>query len=142
MFVDEFCRIIRCEIAVLLDMRSETVRVLLSSKKTNMTSFISVTISFPNEAEALKIARLLVEQKLIACAQLLPIQSIYNWKGELQNEKEVLLQAKTTEAKLSKIEEVVVAAHTYDVPEIIATPIIFGHQPYLDWINENTTSTD
>ena len=94
---------------------------------------IVVSISIDKKDLAHRIATLLVEEKLIACAQVSAIQSIYQWEG-IQSTEEYLIQCKTQQAHLSKIEETVREIHPYDVPEIIATPIIWAHQPYLDWL--------
>jgi periplasmic divalent cation tolerance protein len=79
----------------------------------------------------------LVEHRLVACAQLLPIQSIYRWKGKVEQENEVLLQAKTIATKLPEIEAFVLERHTYEVPEIVATEVVWGHTKYLEWVKES-----
>jgi len=85
--------------------------------------------------EASRIAELLVNKKLAACVQILPdMQSIYIWKGEVQQEKEVLLIAKTTRANFAELEREVRAVHSYETPEIIALPIEAGSESYLKWL--------
>jgi len=95
----------------------------------------------PTREEAQKIARLLVEEKLAACVQLLPIESFYSWQGKTQNEAEILLLIKTRtalfEPAIARIKEV----HSYTVPEIVAMPFAAGFRGYLDWIAEVTAET-
>jgi len=98
---------------------------------------IQVSISFPEQQLAEKVAKQLVTARLVACAQLFPIQSIYRWEG-IQADAEVLMQAKTVAGQLETIEQMVVASHPYEVPEIIATAIVWGHAPYLDWLQRES----
>src|SRR5215467_9512813 len=94
---------------------------------------IVVIMTAANEAEATRIAEMLVERKLAACVQVLPqIQSIYVWKGELQREGELLLLAKTTQQNFDQLEREVRSVHSYETPEIIALPISAGSRPYLE----------
>jgi periplasmic divalent cation tolerance protein len=92
----------------------------------------------PSRDEAGKIANLLIEEKLAACVQLLPIESFYVWQGKTRNETEILLLAKTRtalfEAAIARIKQV----HSYSVPQIVGTGFLAGSQPYLDWIGEAT----
>lgn len=94
----------------------------------------------PNREEAATIAKLLIEEKLAACVQLLPIESFYFWQGKTQNEAEVLLLVKTRcalfEAAIARIKTV----HSYTVPEIVAMPFAAGFAGYLHWIDEVTAS--
>lgn len=91
-----------------------------------------------NEAEATRIAEMLVDRKLAACVQVLPqIQSIYVWKGEVQRESELLLLAKTTQENFDQVEREVRSVHSYETPEIIALPISDGSRPYLEWLTSS-----
>ena len=94
----------------------------------------------PTREEAQAIARLLIEEKLAACVQLLPIESFYVWQGKTQNEAEVLLLIKTRtalfESTIARIKEV----HSYTVPELVAMPIAAGLQGYFEWIGEVATA--
>jgi periplasmic divalent cation tolerance protein len=101
---------------------------------------IVVLITAPSDEVGKEIARMLVRQKLAACVNLLsPIHSIYTWEGEIQEERETLLVVKTrAELFESKLIPAVRAAHPYDVPEIIALPIISGLPDYLNWIQQST----
>ena len=96
---------------------------------------VLVTAASPQQAE--EIARKLVEEKLVACANVVPLmQSIFRWQGEVQSEEETLIVAKTLRARTDRIVDRVKELHTYQVPEIIALPILEGSRDYLDWIDE------
>ena len=94
----------------------------------------------PNREEAATIAKLLIEEKLAACVQLLPIESFYAWQGKTQNEAEILLLVKTRSALFEQAIARIKAAHSYTVPEIVALPFSAGFAGYLDWIGEVTAS--
>ena len=88
--------------------------------------------------DAVRIAHLLIDEKLAACVQLLPIESFYVWQGKTQNENELLLLIKTRtalfEAAIARIKSV----HPYSVPEIVGTQFLAGFRGYLEWIDAVT----
>lgn len=87
-----------------------------------------------------RLARALIERRLAACVNALPgVVSTYRWKGEVCVEGETTLLIKTRSDRLEELTEVLVELHPYDVPEVIALPILEGHQPYLDWVIDQTT---
>ena len=94
----------------------------------------------PNREEAASIAKLLIDEKLAACVQLLPIESFYVWQGKTQNEAEVLLLVKTRSALFEAAIARIKAVHSYTVPEIVAMPFTTGFAGYLDWIDNVTTA--
>lgn len=98
----------------------------------------SVQIVFctcPPTLNAQKLARELVEQKLAACVNIIPkITSVYTWKDQIFEENEILLMIKTTQKAYPKLETWIRQQHPYEIPEIIALPIIAGFEPYLQWI--------
>ena len=97
---------------------------------------IVVLMTAPNADEAMRIAEMLIERKVAACVQVLPpMTSVYIWKGEVERGSEVLVVAKSTQAKFAGLESAVRAIHSYDTPEIIALPIVAGSQPYLSWLS-------
>lgn len=97
---------------------------------------IVVLMTAPNAEEATRIAEVLVEGKLAACVQILPLMtSIYVWKGEVERASEILLVAKSTRAKFDELEAAVRAIHSYETPEIIALPIVLGSSAYLSWLS-------
>jgi periplasmic divalent cation tolerance protein len=88
--------------------------------------------------EADRIAGALVEGKHAACVTRVgPVRSVYRWKGEVERADEVLLIAKTRTDRFEELRRAVLAAHSYEVPEIIALPIEAGETAYLNWIDEN-----
>jgi periplasmic divalent cation tolerance protein len=104
-----------------------------------LSDFIVVFVTCGSEEEALKIARVLVEEKLAACANMVsPLRSIYRWEGKIWDEKEWLLIIKTQQSSFEDLSKRVKALHSYSVPEIIALPIVEGSPAYLTWIEENT----
>ena len=104
------------------------------------TNHLVVFITTPSVEVGQKIADTLVDQGLAACVNIIsPINSIYLWQGKKQSEEESLLIVKTTQDLfLKKLVPAVQEIHPYDVPEIIALPIVFGSENYLDWIDEST----
>jgi periplasmic divalent cation tolerance protein len=102
-------------------------------------SEIIVLITTSDEAEAARIARALVEAGLSGCVNIIKdIRSIYSWQGKIEDEKEVLMVAKTRESLFVPLMEKVKELHSYTVPEIIALPIIQGSEDYLMWLKEVT----
>jgi len=100
--------------------------------------YCTVLITTKNLKEAKRIARELLELKLIACANIIKdIESLFWWDGKVQNSKEVLLVLKTKKSVFKNIVKVVKDIHSYDVPEIIALPIIAGYNSYLNWVNQS-----
>lgn len=100
---------------------------------------IVVYITAPNEDEATKIARTIVEERLAGCVNIIGgIRSIYSWKGKIEDEPEVLMIVKTRRELFESLSKKVKELHSYTVPEIIALPIIEGSQDYLSWLEEVT----
>jgi periplasmic divalent cation tolerance protein len=93
----------------------------------------------PDTEVAQRIARALVEQRLAACVNIVPgLRSIYRWKDAVQDEAECLLLIKTRESHIETLIESVRRLHPYELPEVIAVPVVAGLAPYLDWIRDNT----
>jgi periplasmic divalent cation tolerance protein len=101
--------------------------------------FIVILVTTSAKEEAKKIASSLLEKKLAACVSLVKnIESIYRWKGKLLDEKEVLMLIKSRKKLYKSVEEEVKKLHSYEVPEIIALPVITGSKDYLYWIDSET----
>jgi len=101
--------------------------------------FIQVLTSVDDRQAAEKIARRLIEERLAACAQVLgPIRSTYWWQGSIERAEEWLVLAKSRRKLYKRIEEAIRAQHPYSVPEILAVPILEGHQAYLQWLSDET----
>ena len=94
----------------------------------------------PTHEEAARIANLLIDEKLGACVQLLPIESFYFWQGRTRNEPEFLLLVKTRTSLFDKAIARIKEVHSYTVPEIVALPFTGGFAGYLNWIGEVTGS--
>lgn len=94
-----------------------------------------VLVTASSEQEAKVLAKSLVESQLAACVSLMPIQSIYTWQGELHQEQEWQLLIKTELAQFETISAKIQELHSYEVPEIVAIPIIAGSNSYLQWIS-------
>ena len=100
------------------------------------TSKVVVLITTATEGEAHSIAELLLNQRKVACVNIVPkVDSLFWWRGKLDSAQESLLIVKSRASLLPEIVEVVKGAHSYEVPEIIALPIISGNEDYLRWID-------
>lgn len=98
---------------------------------------IFITTASIDEAE--KISNALVEQKLVACSNVIsPIHSIFRWQGEICKEAEVLLILKSVKTRFVEIVTEVKKLHSYQTPEIIALPIMDGSPEYLQWVTDET----
>jgi periplasmic divalent cation tolerance protein len=96
-----------------------------------------VTTTLPDQASADRLAAQMVEERLAACAQVLgPLASVYRWKGRIERASEWYCHMKTTVARLPALQARMRQLHPYDVPEIIAVPILEGDAAYLRWIQE------
>jgi len=103
----------------------------------NKKSYIIIFITAPSEEEAKKIATTLVEEKLVACVNIIPkIYSIYWWENKVCQEDELMLIAKSKQSLFPSIMDRVKSLHSYKVPEIISFPISEGLAKYLNWIEE------
>jgi periplasmic divalent cation tolerance protein len=98
---------------------------------------IVVLATFPTDDLAADVARAVVGERLAACASLVPrVRSIYRWQGAIQDDAETIAVIKTTHGQLAALAARIAALHSYDVPEIIALPIVGGHAPYLAWLRD------
>jgi len=104
------------------------------NQDSDQSGVILVTASSRAEAEA--IAQALVQEKLAACVSLMPIHSIYTWQNEVHADQEWQLFIKSSLAQFPKLEARVREIHSYEVPEIIALPIVKGSSAYLNWIHD------
>ena len=99
-----------------------------------MKKYCLIKTTFKKKSEAKNILQILFENKLIACAQISTVESIYVWNNNLENEKEFLLSMKTKIGHYNKIERIIIQNHSYYTPQIIMVPIIGGLQKYFNWI--------
>jgi len=104
------------------------------------SAYIVILITTDTAEEARQISRLLLEQRKIACANIVPeIDSLFWWDNKPDSAHESLLIVKTKASLLSEIINLVKGIHSYDVPEIIALPIVGGNQDYLEWIDNSVS---
>jgi len=104
-----------------------------------MTEFVVIFITFKSKDEAEMITNDLLSGKMIACSTLVsPVQSHYSWMGQLTSDTEVLAILKTQRKHMAAIIQRVKSLHSYQVPEIIALPILDGSVEYTKWIEDAT----
>jgi len=104
------------------------------------TDFIVALMTAPDSQVAERIARVLVDEQLAACVNILPgLRSLYRWEGKLCDETEVLCIAKTRLELFPALGERIAALHPYQVPEIIALPLVSASVPYLAWVMRSTS---
>lgn len=106
------------------------------------TAYVQVTCTMGTAEEAERIARAVVEARLAACVQIIaPVTSVYWWRGAVERSTEWLCVMKTTGAKFEALRAAIRERHSYETPEIIATPIVAGDAGYLAWIGEEVGGT-
>ena len=103
-----------------------------------MSGFCVVLTTTDSEVHAERIVDAVLEAKLAACLQLMPIKSCYVWEGKIARDNEVLMLIKAKRADYDALAACIRAAHTYEVPEIVRLDIAAGEQSYLDWITAVT----
>ncbi|PSB18955.1 divalent-cation tolerance protein CutA [Phormidesmis priestleyi ULC007] len=103
------------------------------TEETGRYGIMLVTASSRQEADA--IAESLIQAKLAACVNLLPVFSIYTWQGTVHHDEEWQLLIKSERSRFDELEAKIREIHSYEVPEIIMLPIVAGSQPYLQWIS-------
>lgn len=104
-----------------------------------MTDKILVFSNCATAQEAGKIARALVDQRLAACVNIVPgIRSVYHWQGAVEDATEWTLLIKTRRSLFQNLCAELRRIHSYQVPEVLAIPVVDGHQDYLDWIDRET----
>jgi periplasmic divalent cation tolerance protein len=103
-----------------------------------MTDKIVVLNTCAHEEEAERIARLLVDRRLAACVSIVPrVRSFYRWKGAVESSEEWLLLIKSSRPLFDQLRAAIEVAHSYEVPEVLALPVVDGAAPYLDWLGAN-----
>ncbi len=105
------------------------------------TDALVVLCTCPDEATATEIATALLAEELAACVNCVPgIRSMYRWDGQIRDETEVLLVIKTSTARFEALETLLRARHPYEMPEILALPVVAGAHDYLNWIRQATNA--
>jgi periplasmic divalent cation tolerance protein len=106
-------------------------------------AYVQVTTATDSRQEAATLAKSAVQQRLAACAQLVgPLASTYWWEGEIETAEEWMVVFKTTVGRFEELAGLITESHSYDTPEIIATPVVAGSGEYLGWVKEQTTADD
>jgi len=104
-----------------------------------MNEFLLVFTNLPDEIAADKLARQLVEARVAACVnRLAPCVSTYRWQNSIESASEVPVLIKTTRLAYPRLEKMILEAHPYELPEIIAVPVEAGSPAYLDWVRSET----
>lgn len=107
----------------------------------SMTDILLVITNLPDAESAQKLARLIIDARAAACVnQLAPCISTYRWQDKLETACEVPLLIKTTPLAYSRLETLILAAHPYELPEIIAMPVCTGLPAYLNWVDQQTVN--
>jgi periplasmic divalent cation tolerance protein len=101
------------------------------------TDLIVVSVACGSDEEAQNLARQLVEHGVAACVQSHAIVSTYRWEGKVETSPEIMLTIKTRASKLSALESIVKSHHSYDVPEIIAVPVVWASEDYARWLRDS-----
>ena len=100
---------------------------------------ILILTQMPDLASAQSLARSLVEARLAACVSIgAPVESLYHWRGEIETAQEVPVAIKTRAGRYAAVEAAIRARHPYELPEILAVPVVHGLEPYLGWIVAET----
>jgi len=104
---------------------------------------VTIFVTTASEQEAVSIGKTLVEEGLVACANIIPqIRSIYRWKGEIWDERETLIMIKSRETLFESIRSRIKELHSYEVPEITAIAVEKGDEAYVQWIQAVTAKGD
>jgi periplasmic divalent cation tolerance protein len=113
--------------------------VAASAEALRNVQYLQVQTTTDSRAEAMELARAAVEARLAACAQVAgPIASMYWWEDGIERAEEWLLMLKLPAARYEALADFLAGRHSYDEPEIVATPIVAGSEAYLSWIAEET----
>lgn len=101
-----------------------------------MSKFIQIQWTCGEIEEAREMASDLIQNKLVACVNIIPaVVSIYFWKGQIENEREVEVLLKTKGSLFEKVKDYIESKASYDVPAILSFPILGGNPDYLDWLD-------
>jgi len=102
------------------------------------SKFSIVFVTAPDLKTARALAKDALEEKLIACANLIPkVESHYRWQGKIESGAEALMILKTQKSKLGALEKLILARHPYDTPELLVLPLSAGNKKYLAWLSDS-----
>ncbi len=100
--------------------------------------YCTVYTTFPNSEEATRIGKILIEEKLAACVNFFPINSIYRWEGKIVENEEIAMFIKTRDSLTSKVIERIKELHSYKIPVIVTYEIKEGNDKFFEWIDTET----
>lgn len=107
-----------------------------------MDDVVIILTNLPDRESAAGLAQALVAKRLAACVNVLPeCASVYRWKGAVENAREVPVLVKTRAARYAEVEAAIRSLHPYELPEIIAVPVVRGFDDYLRWIADETSAS-
>ena len=102
---------------------------------------ILVLTHLPDKPTAMELARALITERLAACVNVgAPVQSMYHWQGQIETADEIPVTIKTRAVLYPRVEAAILASHPYELPEIVAVPVLDGLRPYLDWLDAETVA--
>jgi len=105
-----------------------------------MAEALIVLVTVGERSEADNIAQTLVGERLAACVGIVPIESMYLWEGEWENQVEFQLLIKTVKSRYPQVEAKILELHSYEIPEILALPVVAASERYLNWVIQQTSS--
>lgn len=119
-------------------MAQKAWKIMVPSLANKMTDKIVVLNTCGSQEEAERLARALIEQRLAACVNIVPrMRSIYRWKGAVESAEEWLLLIKSSRPLFERLRTALESAHSFEVPEVLALPVVDGAADYLDWLEAN-----
>ena len=104
-----------------------------------MTGYVIVSTTTDDRSLAGTIARSAIERRLAACARIHSAESVYRWDGRIETAEEFVVELKTTVEAQARVEALILELHSYDLPEVVVTPILGGSKAYLDWISDEAS---
>ena len=115
----------------------------MAAPATQLPSQLSILVltHLPDKPAAMELARALVTERLAACVNVgAPVQSMYHWQGQIETADEIPVTIKTRAVLYPRVEAAILACHPYELPEIVAIPLLDGLRPYLDWLDAETVA--
>lgn len=105
------------------------------------SEIIIVFVTVPGLREGSRISRAILKSRLAACVNVIPgVQSMYQWEGKIVRDKEAMLVMKTTRLRYRELEQKIKKLHPYEVPEVIAIPLICGSSQYIEWVTREVAN--
>ena len=112
----------------------------METPDTATATYLVAFTTAPSAEDGRRLARVLVENRLVACGTVIPGgMSVYRWSGVVEEQEEVLVVLKTTAERWPELAAALPGLHPYEVPELIALPVVRGHGPYLRWVSDETS---